>query len=101
MTPRRKIMNTKLNAILNKDHAAAWKPFVAEYARLMTATKANAELTNGYRVVKVGAKYEIRFGALKPYSPMDAGTLYDWMQRLPLKYWSDEADTLRYHIMTN
>lgn len=90
----------KVYELLTKEHAADWKTFVAEYVRLSTATKANAALVNDYRVVKSGSKYEIRFGALKPYSPMDADTLYGWLQRLPLKYWADEADNLRYDIMT-
>ncbi len=93
-------MATKVHEILTKEHAANWKTFVAEYVRLSTATKANAALSNDYRVVKVGRLYEIRFGTLKPYNPMDAETLYSWMQRLPLKYWADQADEWRYTIMT-
>jgi len=92
-------MARTINALLTKTHAADWKPFVAEYVRLMTAKKANAALTQDYRVVKQGAQYAILFGTLRPYSPMDAATLYGWMQRLPLKYWADEADTLRYDLM--
>jgi hypothetical protein len=90
-----------IQQLLTKEHAQHWKQFVAEYMVLVTKSKANRALVREYSVKKVGERYCIYFGKTTSYLPMDADTLYGWTQRLPLKYFADEADNLRYDIMVS
>jgi hypothetical protein len=92
--------SAETNMNLTKTAAADWKPFVANCLVAMTAKKADRELVSGYRVVRSGAMYQIKFGNVAPYAPMTAETLYEWAQRLPLRYFADKADELRYGVMS-
>lgn len=84
---------------LTREAAQNWKPFVADCLVAMTARKADRELVSGYRVRRAGDRYVIEFGNMKPYAPMTAEQVYEWAQRLPLRYFADRADDLRADIM--
>lgn len=85
-----------LTALLTSENAKDWKRFVAEYVTLMTSTAKNRAFVSGYQVKKVGGLYQITVGGKKTgYEPMDAATLYSWMERLPLGYFAHEADDHR------
>jgi hypothetical protein len=87
------------NELLTPTAAANWKTFVADYLVMMTSKKANRAFVADYSVRRTAAGYVIRFGALAPYPVMTAEKLYDWAQRLPLRYFADEADTLRADLL--
>lgn len=72
-----------------------WKVWVAEFVAMQTAKKDNRELVSGYKVVHSGKEYEIIFAGQSVYGKMTAENLYNWMERLPLIYFSREADEIR------
>lgn len=68
-----------------------WKDFVAAYVAHKTARKACA----GYQVKRAGSAWELHFNGISAFAPMDAGTLYGWLERTPLMPLSREADEVR------
>jgi hypothetical protein len=87
-----------MQQLLTPARAQSWKPFVADYVVAMTRTKGNRELSGEYQVKHTTDGYLIYFGTTTSYAPMTADILYSWMQRLPLKYYADQADSLRYDL---
>lgn len=85
--------------LLTKENAMNWKKFVADFVVLMTAKKDNRELIRLYQVKKSGSGYTILVsGKDCGYGTMDAETLYSWMERLPLRYFAQQADDIRFEL---
>lgn len=82
--------------IMTECRACDWKGFVADYVTARTSRKANRELCSGYQVKRRRDWYEVWMGKTRlPYMAMNADTLYRVMQRMPLKYFADQADSAR------
>lgn len=81
---------------LTIEAARDWKKFVADFVVMMTAKKKHRDRVDGYQVKATKTGYVIFMNGMDGgYGTMDAGTLYSWMERLPLVYLSREADFLR------
>ena len=72
-----------------------WHKWVAEVMVELSKFADNVECCSDYRVVKCGDRYEIAFGNTTPFGKMDASQLYDWCNRLPLRYMQQIADDYR------
>jgi len=82
--------------LLTKENAQNWKTFVADFVTLSTKAKKNRELVRDYQVKKSSKGYTILVNGINPgYGTMTAETLYGWMERLPLVYYSRQADEYR------
>lgn len=80
-----------------------WKRWVALLVTAFTAKKSDRALCRSYgvKVLKSGLFQITLEGKPAAYEPMDAETLYGWMERLPLVYWVRKADDLRYDVLSS
>ena len=87
----------------HKCHAEDWKWFVGMYCYIMTSKKKDRQLVESYQVKKLPFdNWTILIdGQNVGYGSMNAENLYSWLQRLPLKYYADEADQLRIQMLLN
>jgi len=87
----------------HKSHAENWKWFIGMYVYLMTSKKKDRQLVRDYQVKKLPFdNWTILInGKDAGYGTMTSENLYSWLQRLPLKYYADQADNLRHEILLN
>jgi len=75
-----------------KARAMAWHEFVGTYVAKRTARSP----VKGYQVRAEDGAWLLLFNGAPMFKPMDASTLYSWLERLPLMPLSREADDFRW-----
>lgn len=75
-----------------KARVMAWHEFVGAYVAKRTARSP----VNGYQVRAENGAWLLVFSGAPMFKPMDASTLYSWLERLPLMPLSREADDFRW-----
>ena len=90
-----------MQTLLTPANAKNWKRFVADYLIEMTKKASNRALVDGWQVRDTGTAYQLFYGRMRMYAPMDASTLYSACQRIPLKYFVDQADNHRFDLLVD
>lgn len=72
---------------------------VLRLAAFFTRLKKDRQLTDGYQIVERRGMFHILWHGADNYGPMLASVAYGWAQRLPLRYATDRADSVRADVL--
>lgn len=75
-----------------KARTMPWHEFIGAYVAKRTARSS----IQGYQVRAADGAWLLLFNGTAMFAPMNASTLYSWLERLPLMPLSREADNFRW-----